>query len=73
MNDLGVCMRGCVYYETLYTPNPNPEPFLLNDSLNSGCMCVSEGEVVEAKKKEETKNTTAYTLTYTPQETISFG
>jgi hypothetical protein len=38
---------------------------LLSEGL--GCMCVIEGEVVEAKKKEETKkrNTTTHTHKHT--------
>jgi hypothetical protein len=42
-----VCVRECVYGESLYTLNPGSKPSLLNDSLIEVCECVCEGEVVE--------------------------
>lgn len=38
--NISVCMRGCVYGNTLSTQSPSLEPLLLNDLLGCVSVCV---------------------------------
>ena len=71
---LGVCIRECVYDGTTKLKEPSRIAFLLNQTAEGVSVCSGMSmSVWSVKKKEETKNLTIYTLTYTPKELISSG
>jgi len=69
MTAFSVCVRKCVYSGMIKLKEPSRIAFFLNESLEGVSVCSSMSmSVWSVKKKEETKNITIYTLTYTPEE-----